>query len=183
MPVVFVLFDEFGGTSIMNGDREIDGVRYPNFAALAKDATWYRNASAVHWRTMAAVPAMLTGDYPREGRQGVAADHPQNLFALLSAADYELVVFEPVSRLFPEDMADESTPVARQVVSLVRDLSGVYAHQVSPRDLRVLLPPLPGQWIGQKETAEDIRSRRAGVMRAMRGTVIAPCRGIIFSTA
>jgi hypothetical protein len=166
VPVVIVLFDEFGGTSLMNVDREIDRARYPNFAALAEDATWYRNATAVHWRTLSAVPALLTGNYPREGRQGVAADYPGNLFAELSAAGYEPVVFEPVTRLYPEDAAgDESAPVARQVMALGRDLARVYVHHVTPHDLRVLLPRLPGRWIGQKETEADIRARRTGVMR------------------
>jgi hypothetical protein len=166
VPVVIVLFDEFSGTSLMNADRELDRARYPNFAALADDATWYRNASAVHWRTLSAVPALLTGNYPREGRQGVAADYPDNLFAELSAAGYEPVVFVPVTRLYPEDAASgESAPVARQVSALVRDLSRVYAHHVSPHDLRVLLPRLPGRWIGQKETEADIRERSTGVMR------------------
>ena len=46
-PIVMVIFDEFPVTSLMDERRRIDPVRYPNFAALAQDATWFRNATTV----------------------------------------------------------------------------------------------------------------------------------------
>ncbi len=38
-PIVFVVFDELPLTSLMNQDRQIDNVQYPNFADLANDGT------------------------------------------------------------------------------------------------------------------------------------------------
>ena len=63
-PIVMVIFDEFPVTSLMDERRRIDPVRYPNFAALAQDATWFRNATTVSHGTQHAVPAILTGTYP-----------------------------------------------------------------------------------------------------------------------
>ncbi|MDA1015942.1 MAG: hypothetical protein O3A00_15980 [Planctomycetota bacterium] len=61
-----VVFDEASGLSLMDENREIDATLFPNFSALAKQATWYRNATTVHQFTANAVPAILTGTYPRE---------------------------------------------------------------------------------------------------------------------
>ena len=59
----------------------------PNFARLAAGSTWYRNATAVSGSTTYAVPAMLTGRYPK---QRPVAPHfsrfPDNLFTLLGGA-------------------------------------------------------------------------------------------------
>ena len=44
---VFVIFDQLPLTSIMADDDTIDVAHYPGFAALAADATWYRNATTV----------------------------------------------------------------------------------------------------------------------------------------
>ena len=46
-PIVIIVFDEFPTSSLLNSEREIDRNRYPNFARLADDATWFRNASTV----------------------------------------------------------------------------------------------------------------------------------------
>ena len=78
-PVVMVVFDELPATSLMDAKDRIDARRYPAFAALASDATWYRTATTVSGRTTEAVPAMLTGRKPREGdlpRRGRGTSRP-----------------------------------------------------------------------------------------------------------
>ena len=68
----------------LNGpDGHIDAARYPNFARLARDATWYRNATTVADYTERAVPALLTGDRPTTAALPIASDHPESLFTLL----------------------------------------------------------------------------------------------------
>ena len=62
--MVVILFDEFAGFALNGPDGRIDAARYPNFARLATDATWYRNATTVADYTERAVPALLTGDRP-----------------------------------------------------------------------------------------------------------------------
>ena len=59
--VVVVILDEFPTTSLLGKDRHIDAVRYPNFAALARGSTWFRNATTVSDTTFAAVPSILDG--------------------------------------------------------------------------------------------------------------------------
>ena len=83
-PVVMVVFDELPLTSLLDARGDIDGAHYPNFAALARSSTWFRNATGVHDRSSKAVPAALTGRNPRPGELPVAADHPRNLFTLLA---------------------------------------------------------------------------------------------------
>jgi len=97
-PVVVVVFDELGVISLMDEHRQIDAIRYPNFAALAQDATWFRNATTVGENTVSAVPAILAGNYPDAALLPTAADHPHNLFTLLGGS-YDLKVAGTMTHL------------------------------------------------------------------------------------
>ena len=66
--VVLLVFDELTSTSLLDERMEVDAERYPNFAALAEDSTWFRNAATVDAWTVNAVPTILTGVYPEHGR-------------------------------------------------------------------------------------------------------------------
>jgi Sulfatase len=84
VPVVLVAFDEFPTTSLLGKHRRLDRVRFPNFARLAGDATWYRNATGVHDSTFAAIPAIIDGRGPRY-RKGRSRRPPsQSLLSLLA---------------------------------------------------------------------------------------------------
>ena len=80
-------------TSLLAAPDRIDRGRYPNFARLAADATWYRNATTVSDYTQMAVPTILSGKAASRDQLPVAAEHPDNLFALLGG-DYRLNVSE-----------------------------------------------------------------------------------------
>ena len=67
-PVVMIVFDELSGLALMGPDGGIDAARFPNFARLAGDSTWYRNATTVADFTDHALPALLTGERPRPRR-------------------------------------------------------------------------------------------------------------------
>ena len=82
-PVVLIVFDEFGVSSLMRADGSIDARRYPAFGRLAREGTWYAGATTVHEYTTQAVPSILTGNAPRKGGLPTIADHPRNLFTLL----------------------------------------------------------------------------------------------------
>jgi hypothetical protein len=99
-PVVLVIFDEFAASSLMTEDGRIDAVRDPSFAALARTATWYRNATTVHDYTAWAVPAILTGQRPYNDQLPLLADHPHNIFTLLGGT-YRIHAVEAVTRLCP----------------------------------------------------------------------------------
>jgi sulfatase-like protein len=150
--IVVVVFDELPLTSLMEPGGRLDDSRYPAFAGLAGDGTWYRGATAVHDSTALAVPAMLDGRYPRPGLRSDVYSHPANLFTLL-AHDYELHVSEEATGLCPTSMC---VPTAGTTAShLSRGKPGRFHRFV--RGIRptpgpalwfkhVLLPHVPWQY-------------------------------------
>jgi len=143
-PVVVVVFDEFPVFSLLDERGRIDGARFPHFAELARRSIWFRNATSVADDTLDAVPAVLTGRYPRRGSLPTLSHHPQNLFTLL-AGEYKLKVFESVTRLCPSRACatDARRDDARLLAS---DLGVVYLHLLLPEELRDGLPPIDDRW-------------------------------------
>lgn len=94
--VIMLVFDELPTESLLTVDAEIDPVRFPNLAAFADDATWYRRFSTVNPFTQGAVPALLDGRDPYG--DATWQDHPDNLFSLL-AGSHQLVVSEVLTRM------------------------------------------------------------------------------------
>ena len=147
-PIVFVVFDEFPTSSLMNGDLEIDRTRYPHFARLADDATWYRNASTVSSQTVYAVPAIVTGKYPAEPHAVPARRYyPNNLFTMLSES-YRMTVFGRFIQLCPAGACSYDLEVHDRLWNLTADLAVVYSHVVAPDSLAARLPPIVGDWRG-----------------------------------
>ena len=103
--VMVLVFDELPVESLLDGTGHIDGDLYPNFAALAGDATWYRNHTTVAGFTYDAVPALLTGRYPDGTGSFTSPDDPENLFTLL-AGSYEVHGGEHVTTLCPESVCE-----------------------------------------------------------------------------
>jgi hypothetical protein len=99
-PVVMLLFDEFPLASLLDSRGQIDRRVYPNFARLADQATWYRNATGVAGYTPWALPAILTGRYPAEARAPSYAEYPDTLFTLLGGT-YDVQAYETISQLCP----------------------------------------------------------------------------------
>ena len=129
----------------MRADGEIDAKRYPNFARLAEDATWYRNTTTVHEWTTGAVPAILTGERP--GGLPLFLDHPDNLFTLLGGS-YDLNVHESQTHLcHPARALRPRSRAPRRAGRLpLHDLSIVYGHLVLPEDLSDELPSISTAW-------------------------------------
>lgn len=106
-PVVLVVLDELPLASLLDADDRIDAERFPNLAALAEDATWFRNTTGVSPTTPEAVPPILTGRYnDGVGLLPTIEEHPDNLFTLLRD-DYELHVQESVTQLCPSDLCED----------------------------------------------------------------------------
>jgi hypothetical protein len=100
-----VVFDEFPLTSLIGAGGRIDAERYPAFARLGRDATWYRGATAVHDSTALAVPAILDGRYPRAGLTSDVYSHPANLFTLLEHR-YQVNASEEATGLCPTSLCE-----------------------------------------------------------------------------
>jgi hypothetical protein len=99
--VVFVMLDEFPLESLLDGSGHIDSTLFPNLAALAGQSTWYRNNTTVAPFTEAAVPAILSGDYPVDPDVlPTASKYPHNLFTLLGKR-YDMNVYENRAHLCP----------------------------------------------------------------------------------
>ncbi|MGI9602107.1 MAG: sulfatase-like hydrolase/transferase [Acidimicrobiales bacterium] len=98
-PVILLVFDEFPTRVLLGDDGEIDASRYPNFARLAEDSTWYRSHSTVSPRTDYAVPAILTSTEPRPV-DPLFTEHPDNMFRLFGET-HHLTVSESLTALCP----------------------------------------------------------------------------------
>lgn len=147
VPIVFLIFDEFPVTSLMRADRQIDADLYPNFAALAKNATWFRHTTSVADNTVVAVPAILTGSYPRPHTVATADDHPHNLFTWLAPRYNMDTVYEAVTMLCPVRLCVQNRQLALpRIRALARDLSVVYAHLVLPARFTRHLPDITQTW-------------------------------------
>jgi len=172
-PVVLVIFDEFSTISLLDEHRHVDPIRYPNFARLAREATWFRNAVTVHGSTEKAVPAILSGTVPKRSQLPITADYPQNVFTLLGRA-YELEVFEPVTRLCPADLCPTTaarSTLAVRVRTLLEDVSVIYLHIVLPPGLASRLPPITQTWNYFVIRVDDPYRDRPGRFREFLATI------------
>lgn len=141
--VVFVIFDEFSGMSLRGANGEIDKVRFPNFAALLKNFTWYRNASTVADETVNAVPAILTGRFPQKGKKPHLVDYPENLFTL-AAPSYNLKVFESATDLCPH--LSYAGVDRFEFAGVLADLLAIYLQLIAPSGFASALPTVGGAW-------------------------------------
>ena len=146
-PVVMVVFDEFPLSSLMDEQRQIDPIRFPNLARFAKESYWFRNATTVSDGTLLSVPAILSGLSPQlqEPRIPTMADYPDTLFTLLGGS-YRLHVFENGTQLSPTPSTEVGQTVSQRMSSLLSDLAIVYAHVLLPADLTSSLPPVDQSW-------------------------------------
>lgn len=152
-PVVIAVFDELPVASLLGKDRRVDAEAFPSFARLQDTSTFFRNTTSVHGQTSDAVPAALTGRYPAADKLPLAADHPDNLFALLSQA-YDTHAVEPMTELCPPGECTRGDEDAAAVATLARDLAVVGSHLVLPPDMAESLPPIDQGWRDFRTAAE-----------------------------
>ena len=165
-PIVMVVFDEFPLTSLLDEHYQIDSVRYPYFAALAEQSTWFRNATTVSGDTVVAVPSLLTGQYPDRFRMPRASDYPFNFFTLLGRT-YTFEVNETRTQICPESLCGSGivrqTTLPGRMQSLLTDLSIVYLHLLAPHAWKTHLPSITHDWMNfttvDKPMTEDTRNR------------------------
>ncbi|MCY4386155.1 MAG: sulfatase-like hydrolase/transferase [Desulfurellaceae bacterium] len=145
-PIVLVIFDEFSSISLMDKNRQIDAGRYPNFAAFAEDATWFRNASTMSSWTPRAVPAILTGSYPVPNRLPTVSGYPRNIFTLLGGT-YAVRAHGTITELCPHELCNQlREPWSVRMRTLLSDISIVYLHILLPEDQKAGLPSLQARW-------------------------------------
>ena len=151
-PVVMIFFDEFPLKSLLDSKGQIDKRVYPNFAKLAGQSTWYRNATGVSGFTPWAMPAMLTGRYPAKVKAPSYTEYPDNLLTLFGKY-YDLNAYETISQLCPPSQCHSTAGNLDRVGlrALVGDSARVYKEIVSPYDTAVD----PGTFIDQTAAEES----------------------------
>ena len=170
-PVVLIVFDEFDPIALMNRDEGIDAARYPNFAALARQSTWYHSATTVQWLTEVAVPAIFTGDLPPPHKKllPIYSDHPNSIFTLL-AGSYHVHGVESLTHMCPASVCKEEkgAPSAQEVKnttgSLANDAGVVYLHLLLPRPYSDDIPQISDSWgnFGQAAHETEVRATHSG---------------------
>jgi hypothetical protein len=169
VPVVVIVLDELSGATLQNEHREIDSERFPNFAVLAGQSTWFRNATTVYPDTCQAVPAILSGMYPSSKLNPMPADRPQNLFSVFAATEqYDLAIFEPVSRL-ARSSNERGMPIAshpvHEAAALLNLVARVVASDLLPDEIDDSLPVIPRIWFGISNAGTVNRQLNRGVFR------------------
>ena len=99
--VVMLILDEFPGDALLGRGGRIDRVRYPNFAALADDGYWFRNAWSAYDSTPKAVPLIMDGMRPYKNQTADPKGHPRTIFDLFGRRGYRMRVSEEATRICP----------------------------------------------------------------------------------
>jgi len=149
-PTVLVVLDEFPLSSLLDERGGVDRQRSPHLAAFADQSLWFREATAVASDTNLAVPAILTGRYPRSSVAPILSRYPENLFTLLRG-NGRMEAFEEITRLCPENACNRPPPPGSRVAqlrSLLLDTAILYLHVIAPASVSASLPPIDGSWSG-----------------------------------
>jgi predicted pyridoxine 5'-phosphate oxidase superfamily flavin-nucleotide-binding protein len=167
VPVVMIVFDEFSTVGLMDRRGRVDARRFPHFAALAGDSTWYRSATTRYWLSEGAVPSLLTGRNPRPDAVPVYADYPRNVFTLLGGS-YRVRAVESLTALCPRSICKDSTPETARAASpsygsLLSDAGIVYLHLALPRRYEDRLPRIDDSWgdFGGRARAGEVAQEEA----------------------
>jgi hypothetical protein len=99
--VVMLVLDEFPVDDMVLPNGQIDAARYPNFARLSHEATWFRNAASVYDSTFKAVPAILDSKLPRPLTSPDARSHRHSIYTLFHELHWNIVDRESGEALCP----------------------------------------------------------------------------------
>jgi hypothetical protein len=163
VPVVLVVLDELPVSSLLTADGAIDGVRYPAFARLAREGTWYPRATTVHDHTPRAVPAILSGLLPSKPDFDERV-RDENLFTLLGG-QYSFHVRELATRLCPPRYCRPDTGTTRRAGQTIRDAVVARLHTVLPQRWRQRLPAIEEwwRWMDRGAPHEEFEKFAAGI--------------------
>ncbi len=161
--VLQIVFDEFPLYALLGKDGTINEERFPGFAALAKESTWYRNNVAESNFTHQAVPAILASAVPKQSGGPFLAQYPKNIFTLF-AGKTTVSGIEPVTSLCPKNVCktSESKNSAFEYGRFrrfLRDASYVYGQRVLPPVLRSHIPSIEGTWGGFGAVANKFKEQ------------------------
>ena len=147
-PIVMVLLDELPVTTLVDDRGRIDAGRWPGFAELAREATWFRNAYTVYDSTERAQPAIMDGNLPERERQPISSDHPNSIFSLFGGT-HRMHVSEEATTVCSRDLCEDERldeSYGGRISSMAEDLGLVWLHVVSPPDIEADLASVSENW-------------------------------------
>ncbi len=155
----------------MDDQGRIDAARFPNFAALAESATWYRNATTISDHTTDTMPGVLSGSFPTTDSLPIASDYPHNLFTLLGGAYSLRNVDESSTDLCPDRLCGDFSrpPAGERLASLGEDLTIVSLHKLLPSALAETLPAVDTAF-GDSATKASTRTTATSASPTARST-------------
>jgi Sulfatase len=151
-PVFILVLDEFTRAALLDSSGNIDASRFPNFARLARESTWFNNTTANAEATTRAIPVIVTGNFP-QGYDPSDAAYPHNLFRLL-APRYNVTIREVETRFCtsPEYRCPDAARVSSKR-HLLRSVADLYLLRIAP--LSVVLKLEADQLQQERERFHD----------------------------
>jgi hypothetical protein len=147
-PIVVVMLDELPVNTLVDDRGEIDAARYPGFAELARDATWFKNAYTIYDSTERAQPAIMDGNLPERDLQPISSDHPNSIFSLFGRT-HRMNVSEEATTVCSRDLCEDQRleeSYGDRMSSMAEDLGLVWLHVVSPPDIEADLTSVSENW-------------------------------------
>jgi hypothetical protein len=169
-PVVLIVFDAFPTVSLLNAHRRIDGVRYPTFARLAADSTWFPYATTSVDETGRAFREIFTSRTSWRFAKPNYAQHPNNLFTLLGRR-YHIEDGEEGTSFCPKRLCPNVRPQTKESIEAMlqagrpeRFMAWLERFSTSRRPTfyfkHVLLPHPPWVYLPSGHTYYDGPSER-----------------------
>jgi glucan phosphoethanolaminetransferase (alkaline phosphatase superfamily) len=131
-PIFILVLDELARPALLDGYGNIDPLRFPHFAELARHSTWFNNATANAEYTARSIPVMVTGNFPR-GKDPSDASYPDNLFHLL-APEYDITIREVETRFCasPQYHCPDASQ-ARESTHQIKAIAELYQFRIAPK--------------------------------------------------
>ena len=161
--VMQIIFDEFPLYALLDSNGEINAERFPGFAQLAQESTWFRNSVAESNFTHQAVPAILSSQVPSQTGGPFLQQYPKNIFTLFGGKT-AVDGIEPVTSLCPHSVCHSEVASSLgfnvgRYVKFVRDAGYVYGHRVLPPIARTRIPSIEGTWGGFGAVANKFKEQ------------------------
>lgn len=148
VPVVLIVMDSLNSANLMDKSRNVDPILFPNIAEFSKKAHWFRNASTVADATGYAVPAILTGLYPRLKKFPIYKHYPNTLFTLL-AESRSIYSRERIQMCHPKlckDEYEENKNLKTVFTFIGADIAAIYFNIITPSKYSEYVPDLDRGW-------------------------------------
>ena len=131
VPVVVIVFDELPLHALLSADLTVNAERFPAFADLARQSTFFRLTSSVSPKTSDSLPALLSGVQSHPELAPVGANYPTSILSLFSGS-HEVFASEAFTRLCDGENCAGTAERSVGVGLLIEDTAIYLADAVLP---------------------------------------------------